>query len=266
MTPAASIVIPLLRQKDEWLAAAVRSAVGQTAPCETIVVASRETPRSNRDVLGDLSAGHENLRVLFRDLPAAFAATINFGMRAAAAQRVGLLLSDDWLEPDCIAECLAHTEDIVSTGHRVFYADGLTPVERATRRSTMERFLSRPTLEQKASYLTHFFLFRRSALERAGWVDETVGDFPGVDDYHLIWTMLEHGASVAVVEKCLYNYRDHEGERLTLADPMLAEENLGKILRKHDVTEPEFSRLTAAHRRWFGRPLYAVLAEDRARR
>jgi len=76
--------------------------------------------------------------------------------------------------------------------------------------------------------------------------------------------MLEQGAETAIVERSLYNYRDHDEERLTLADPAQAVENLGKILRKHGLEEPEFSRVIARHRRWFGKPLYAVLAERAA--
>jgi hypothetical protein len=74
--------------------------------------------------------------------------------------------------------------------------------------------------------------------------------------------MLEQGATVAIVEKCLYNYRDHDGERLTLADPAEAVRNLEKILHKHQVQEPEFSRLIAGHSRWYGKPIHQVLREQ----
>ena len=261
MSYSASIVIPLLRQRDAWLEQCVRSALAQTAPCETIVVTSRETPHSNRKLLSSLAAQHNNLRVLFRDLPKGFPQTLNFGMRAATAGRIGILLSDDWMEPECVAACLAHAEDIVSTSHHTYHADGVTPVEGAARRLRMKDFSQLPSLQAKAAYVTHFFLFRREALERAGYVDESIGDYPGIDDYHLIWTMLEQGASVAIVEEHVFNDRDHDGERLTLADPEQAVRNLEKILLKHGVAEPEFSRLVAGHRRWYGKPLYEVLRE-----
>jgi hypothetical protein len=37
-----------------------------------------------------------------------------------------------------------------------------------------------------------------------------------------------------------------------MADPRQAVRNLEKILRKHHVAEPEFSRLIEAHRNWYG--------------
>ena len=261
MSYRASIVIPLLRQTDAWLEQCVRSAVMQTAPCEVIVVTSRETPASNRAVLSGLAVIHANLRVLFRDLPRGFPQTLNFGMRAATSSRIGILLSDDWMEPGCVAACLEHDSDIVSASHQTYLADGVTPLAGAARKLRTAEFLLRPTLQEKAAYLTHFLLFQKSALERSGYVDESIGDYPGIDDYHLLWTMLEQGASVAIVEECLYNYRDHDGERLTLADPEQAVRNLEKILHKHSVAEPEFSRLIEGHRRWYGKPLYEVLQQ-----
>ncbi len=259
MSDRATVVIPLLTQVDAWLDRAVRSAATQTAPCEVIVVTSRETPVSNRNILNQIGLEHGNLRVIFRDLPRGFPQTLNLGMRAANTDRIGILLSDDWLEPGCVAACLEHTADIVCSGHFTYYADGVTKVEGADRKLRLDKFLALRGLEEKASYLTHFFLFQKDALERAGYVDETIGDFPGIDDHHLIWTMLEQNAGVAIVEECLHNYRDHDGERLTMADPEHAVRNLGKILHKHHVEEPEFSRLIAAHRSWYGKPLHQVL-------
>jgi hypothetical protein len=263
MNVHATIVIPLLRQNDAWLDQAVRSAVGQTARCEVIVVTSRETPQSNRDLLVKLSSRHDNLRVLFRDLPRGFPQTVNFGIQSASTNRIGILLSDDWLELNCVAESLEHTDDIVSTAHVHYHADGVTLVEGSSRIHTRANYLACPTLESRASYLKYFFLFQKAALERAGYLDESIGDFPGIDDYHLIWTLLEQGATVSIVEKCLYNIRDHDGERLTLADPDEAVRNLEKILRKHHVPEVEIPGLLAAHRDWYGKPVYAVLREMR---
>jgi len=263
MNARATIVVPLLRQNDAWLDQAVRSAVEQTARCEVIVVTSRETPQSNHDVLRELAARHDNLRVLFRDLPRGFPQTVNFGIHAAGTNRIGILLSDDWLEPNCVAESLEHTTDIVSTSHTMYHADGVTLVQDSARVLGLADYLACPTLESQASYLTYFFLFQKAALERVGYLDESIGDFPGIDDHHLIWTMLEQGATVSIVGKCLYNIRDHDGERLTLADPDQAVRNLEKILRKHQVPESEIPRSIAARRHWYGKPMYVVLREMR---
>ena len=137
----------------------------------------------------------------------------------ATAPRVGFLLSDDWLEPDAVEACLDSTADVVSTGRRCFAADGVRELVHLRRTASLTDFLALPTLEQKADYLTHFFLIRREVLLKVGGLDESIGDCAGVDDYDLVWVLLEQQATVDVVERLVYNYRDHDGERLTLRAP-----------------------------------------------
>lgn len=262
MEPLASIVIPLKSQKDEWLDQCVRSALRQTAPCEVIVVRSAATPASNLEVLERLRFEYANLHVVIEETAGSFPGAINLGIRSATTSRIGLLLSDDWLEIEAVAQCLPFREDIVSTGLTGYLADGITVHPGASATLTMARYSQLSSLQERASYLQHFFLFQREALIQAGGLDETIGNFPGIDDYDLIWTLLERDATATIVERRLYNYRDHEGERLTLANADEAVRNLQKILRKHRVPSPQLEQLLKDHSRWYGRPIYQVLAED----
>ena len=262
MTPAATIIIPLKRQRDAWLEQCVLSAVDQSAPCETLVVRAADAPPSNLALLERLAQEWGNLRVIVEEQPGSFPAAINLGIRHARAERIGLLLSDDWLDREAVAHCLPIDADIVCTRHTVYHADGVTVLQGASKTLTMRDYLNLPTLEAKAKYLEHFFFFRKAALSEAGGLDETIGNFPGIDDYDLIWTLLERGASVAIVEHRLYNYRDHDGERLTLADPAQAARNLEKILRKHGIAESEIPAMVRKASRWFGKPYYKVLAAE----
>jgi len=119
-----------------------------------------------------------------------------------------------------------------------------------------------PTLERKALYLQHFFLFQKRKLDEVGGLDETIGDFPGIDDFDLIWVLLEHGATVTTVPKFLYNYRDHFHERLTLKTrKAVALANLGRILTKHRIPVELRKEVIAEHRIWFGRPIHVVMEE-----
>ena len=173
-----------------------------------------------------------------------------------------MLLSDDWLDHEAVASCLPVDADIVCTGLTAYYADGVTIYPRASATLTYQRYLKLPTLEAKASYLEHFFLFRKAKLLEVSGLDETIGNFPGIDDYDLIWTLLERGATVGIVEQRLYNYRDHGGERLTLADPAEAARNLEKILRKHGIAQSEIPAMVRAASRWYGKPIHEVLAAE----
>ena len=257
MTHPASIVMPLLRQHDRWLAQALESALRPTVPAEVVVITAPTTPASNREVLRAFAREHPRLVVL-QQRTAGFPAAINEGIRAARAPRLGLLLSDDWLEPTAVEETLRIDADIVSAGITTFAADGVTRLDRPEDIVTMDGFLQRPTLERKAAYLQHFFLFSRTALAAVGGLDETLGDAPGIDDYDLVWTLLERGATVGILGRSLYNYRDHEGERLTLREPAQQVRTLERILAKHGVDGVEREALIEKHARWFGKPIHAV--------
>jgi GT2 family glycosyltransferase len=258
---SATIVVPLRSQVDEWLDDALRSALLQSIPTEVVVVRSETTPASNLGILDGLRRHFANLVVLDRDKPESFPGAINKGIRHARSARVGLLLSDDWLDENAVAECLRHDSDIVCAGRIVYFPDGSIN-ERACWRPSVQEFKSIGTLEEKASYLGHFFLFRRQAVLDAGGLDEGIGNYPGIDDFDLIWTLLERNASVSLVSKCLYHYRDHEGERLTLKDPATAVANLRKILLKHGITGEQAVDIVKRHARWYGRPMYQVMDDQ----
>lgn len=255
---SATIVIPLLRQVDEWLEQSVRSALGQTAPTQVVVVASIATPPSNLALLRRLREQHANLQITCERQSGSFPNAINTGIQCATTDRVGLLLSDDWLDRRAVEACLPILADIVSTSHAVYFPNGRLNAL-ASSKASLQTFEALPTLIAKAEYLEHFFLFRKEKLLQVGGLDESIGNYPGIDDFDLIWTLLEHGATVGIVEEPLYHYRDHTGERMTLADPEERTRNLEKILRKHRVPEPEIPEIVARHARWFGRPIYEVM-------
>ena len=177
-------------QGDSWLEQFVLSAVNQSVSTAVIVVKSALTPRSNLDLLERLVSTTPNLVFLLEEKSQNFPAAINQGIRATQTECVGLLLSDDWLEETAVAESVRKSADIVSSGTLVHFANGDLN-ELASRTPSMQAFLSFKTIEEKASYLQHFFLFRKECLLRVGGLHESIGNYPGIDDYDLICTLLE---------------------------------------------------------------------------
>lgn len=261
MSFQATVVIPVLSQRNAWLQQAVVSAVGQTEPTQAVVVVSPRTPDENLRLLADLEERHSNLAVVTQPKGTGYARAFNVGIDRASADRVGFLLSDDWLDDDAVERTLPHSADIVSTGLTIFAADGSTVL--AKRNRSMREYDGLPTLELKASYLKHFLLFRKEKLEQVGGVDESVGDV-GPDDFDLPWTLLEQGASGFCVEQPAYNYRDHFGQRLSLRDREDQVRDLEKILAKHHVTGEERKDALARHSQWYGAPIH-VNEQNRAR-
>lgn len=257
----ASIVIPLLSQVDAWLKRAVESALDQTVPCEVIVVRSPQTPPSNCHILEQACLRYPQLRVLERLPGMRFAAALNLGIRSATTGRIGFLLSDDWLDPRTVEKCLPRSADLVSTGRTFFAADGTTILRELGRPHLKEHYDALKTQADRCDYLNHFFLFRREALLAVGGVDETLGDSPGVDDFDLIWCLLDQGATVSLVDEPLYNYREHDGVRLTTRNREEMIATFGRILDKHGMVGAERDELMREHSRWFGRSQWEVYLE-----
>jgi GT2 family glycosyltransferase len=257
----ASIVIPLLNQVDAWLDQAVRSAFAQTVECDVVVVTSPWTCESNRQVLERIRVDHPGLRLAEREPRAGYGAALNLGIRMAAADRIGFLLSDDWLDVRAVEECLRHEADIVSTSQTFYAADGKRVLAEISSVRTTAAYDRLNDAADQAGFLGHFFLFRRSALEAVGGVDETLGDSPGIDDFDMLWSMLECNALVAIVPQALYNYRDHDGERLTTGSVEEMQITFNRILDKHGVFGVHRQRLVRHHSRWFGRSMWSVYQE-----
>jgi glycosyltransferase involved in cell wall biosynthesis len=258
MRPLASIVIPLLRQVDDWLEQSVLSALNQTVECEVIVVISPHTPDSNRSILDRLREKHADLVVIEREPQMRFAAALNLGIRSANACRIGFLLSDDWLEAGAVESCLSRDADIVSTGRRFVSADGIPAFEEIAQPHSQAIYDRLKTHAERAKFLGYFFLFRRRTLMDAGGVDEAIGDSPGVDDFDLIWCLLDRGASGSIVEEQLYNVREHPGERLTNRSQEEMTATFTRILEKHQVTGKARGRLMREHSLWFGESIWSV--------
>ena len=262
----ATLVIPLRQQVDEWLEQSVDSCLRQTVAAEVLVVTASDTPESNLAVLARLQQQSDGRMRTVRRPRAGFAAALNHAFGAACSDRVGLLFSDDWLDPDALELCLAVDADIVSGSKRIWSDDGTNPLHVVwDRAGSAAQLKQRETVEAQARYITHLLLFRRQAVLDAGGVDETLGDCSGVDDYDLIWTLLERGASVGFTDRAVYNVRDHYGDRLTLRPQEEQLASLVKILTKHGLDEEERSALIPQHMRWFSRRLTDVLADDAAK-
>jgi glycosyltransferase involved in cell wall biosynthesis len=260
---AATILVPLLRQVPDYLATALRSATEQTLPAEVLIVSSSATPASNTEMIEAFRRSNPgSVRVVELD-GVGFARALNLGFREAASDRVALLFSDDWLEQTAVEATVAINADVVSGGKRIWRQDDDGELVLIREWVGSESELGRqPTSELRASYVAHMLLLSRPRVLELGGVDESLGDVGGVDDFDLIWTMLDAGASVGFTEAPQYNLRDHGGERLTLRprDQQLAA--LLRILDKHGVTDPvERDSIVARHSRWYGKTISAGLDE-----
>lgn len=244
----ASIIIPLLNQREDWLKQSIDSALKQTVPVEVIIVRSKNTNESNRKVLDS----YQGIRVLEEEKPN-YASGFNTGFFNASTDRLGILFTDDWIEPTAVEECLKYDTDIVSTGLALKDTEG-----RTFRLSipSIQKFHVSPIYEQ-ASQLKHFLLFKKERILEIGGVDDSIGRV-GPDDYDMVWVLLERNATVGIVGRPLYNYRDHEESRITLTDKEKMVADFVKILDKHKITGELREQIIASKSRFFGKRIQDV--------
>ena len=181
---------------------------------------------------------------------------LNQAVKRVTTNRIGILHSDDWFEPQAIEACLRHDADIVCTQSHVRSACGSEIIE--TSRTTDAGFRDCEDYQSQADYLNHLYVFKRTKLLEVGGVDDRIG-LTGVDDYDLLWTLLENGASMSIVEDPLDNYRDHDNSwRLSLQDPVTQLNNLERILDKHKYAEADRRQVRQQHGRWYGKTISQV--------
>lgn len=102
---------PLLKQNEKWFEHCVISALRQTTPCEVIVVVSPKTSQSNLEVLWRLRDTSKNPLLASCD-GSDFPRALNIEFQTASADRIGMLRSDDCLDPRAVELCVRHNADI----------------------------------------------------------------------------------------------------------------------------------------------------------
>ena len=182
MKYVASVIIPLLRQVDAWLERCISSALQQCVRQKSWWC-DRDDPTVEPGNLTRLQNQHKNLRMMFRkERPEAFQ-TLLIPALKAPDRRVGLLLSDDWLDRKRLRLAWKNQADIVSTGNYVYFPDGR--VNRAASEYPRWRGFGVCDVRGTGEVFTTFFLFRRETALRVR-LDESIGNYPGIDDYGFI--------------------------------------------------------------------------------
>lgn len=253
----ATLLIPIIDQDPGYLRKALNSAATQDVATDVLVVVDPRTDERTRTVVRRF-VGHASCFQVLDAGPEGFGASLNAGFRAAQTRRVGLLFSDDWIEPDTIRHACKIPADIVSTGAVVHHQDGSH--SQSTR--CPDAFAAITSHRERARYLSHFLLLDRHLVLSIGGVDESVGS-TGVDDFDLLWTLLERGATAGLLNLPLYNYRDHARPRLSLRPARRQTAELSSVLTKHGEDEAISQVILAQHSRYFGRMIGEAEVSDR---
>jgi GT2 family glycosyltransferase len=200
--PLVSLLMPVFNIDQAWLDAAVTSVRQQAYPnWQLCIVDDASTAKHIQPYLQALA--RQEPRVILKSLAVneGISGASNHALALATGEFVGLIDHDDVLAPDAIYEVVRRLNadrsiDLIYTDHDVRDQDGV-------RRHPLFKPDWSPDLLLSMNYITHFCVYRRELVERAGGFRKGL---EGSQDYDLLLRVTELTTRVEHIPKQLYSW------------------------------------------------------------
>ena len=206
-TPLISIAVPAYQTPVEFLKQMIDSLIAQTYPEWELCIANASPDNEEMQrVLADYSAKDPRVRFCNLRENLGIAENTNRAFAMAKGEFMGLLDHDDLLAPNALYEIVQALQDHPQ-------ADALYTDEDKVTTELDEHF--QPHLKpdfnldllRSNNYICHFFVVRRSIVEKAGGFRK---EFDGAQDYDFIFRCTENAREVLHVPEILYHWRTHK--------------------------------------------------------
>ena len=205
--PLISIVVPAYQTPTEFLKQMIESLISQTyAEWELCIANASPDNEEMQKVLAEYSAGDSRVRFCNLKENLGIAENTNRAFAMARGEFMGLLDHDDLLAPNALYEIVKALQDHPQ-------ADALYTDEDKVTTELDEHF--QPHLKpdfnldllRSNNYICHFFVVRRSVVEKIGGFRK---EFDGAQDYDFIFRCTENAREVLHVPEILYHWRTHK--------------------------------------------------------
>ena len=205
--PLISIAVPAYQTPVEFLKQMIESLISQTYPEWELCIANASPDNEEMQrALADYSAKDSRVRFCNLKENLGIAENTNRAFSMAKGEFMGLLDHDDLLAPNALYEIVQALQDHPQ-------ADALYTDEDKVTTELDEHF--QPHLKpdfnldllRSNNYICHFFVVRRSIVEKAGGFRK---EFDGAQDYDFIFRCTENAREVLHVPEILYHWRTHK--------------------------------------------------------
>ena len=205
--PLISIAVPAYQTPVEFLKQMIESLISQTYPEWELCIANASPDNEEMQrILADYSAKDSRVRFCNLKENLGIAENTNRAFSMAKGEFMGLLDHDDLLAPNALYEIVQALQDHPQ-------ADALYTDEDKVTTELDEHF--QPHLKpdfnldllRSNNYICHFFVVRRSIVEKAGGFRK---EFDGAQDYDFIFRCTENAREVLHVPEILYHWRTHK--------------------------------------------------------
>ena len=205
--PLISVAVPAFRTPEEFLRQMIDSLLAQTyRNWELCIANGSPEDEAMARVLREYTDRDRRIRVIGLTENKGIAGNTNAALQMAEGEFVGLLDHDDLLAPNAlyeIAKALAKDRQL-----DVVYTD-----EDKVTTDLSEHF--QPHLKpdfnldllRSNNYICHFFVVRRSIIEKVGGFRQ---EFDGAQDHDFIFRCIETAGKVGHIPEILYHWRTHK--------------------------------------------------------
>ncbi|MEG0803923.1 MAG: glycosyltransferase, partial [Pygmaiobacter sp.] len=203
--PLISVVVPLYNTKITYLTDLVECVLKQSYQKFELVLVNASS--YDHPEVGEFCAKLHDARVRCVRLAknGGIASNTNMGFSEARGEYIALLDHDDVLPKNALFEMAKAIND---TGAELLYSDEIVL---GADLKTLREYHFKPDYSPDTlcgcNYITHFLVFRRELLERAGGGERK--DYDGAQDFDLILRLSECANKVHHVPKVLYYWRSH---------------------------------------------------------
>lgn len=212
--PLISIVVPTYRTPIPFLKDMIDSVRKQSYEKWELCIADGSLTGDENDTkvirvreeLNRYSMEDKRIKVVYLEENQGIAENTNQALALATGEYIGLFDHDDMLTPDALYEIVKAINDY---GYDVLYTDEdkISEDSHDYKKPVFKPDYS-PELLCANNYITHFFVAKKSIVDRLGGFRK---EYDGSQDYDFIFRCVELAKKVGHVSKVLYHWRMHGG-------------------------------------------------------
>ncbi len=202
-----SVIIPV-KDREDFIGSAIESVVrGTFSDFEVIVVDAGSTDRTP-EIVKAWAARDPRVRYLWKP-PGNIAQALNFGLRHARGRYIAQLDSDDFYEPETLAEMVAYMDRHPEVGLAISYYRVTDPEGNPLPLEPIKHLEYDRNNILRVDGAGALRFFRHAVFKILGPYNEVqFGDY--AEDYDMVLRISER-FRIGRVHRVLYNYRRHEG-------------------------------------------------------
>ena len=205
--PKISIAVPAYQTPEKFLRQMMDSLLAQTYENWELCIANASPKDASMEyILMEYAQRDSRIRWKKLDENKGIAVNTNEALAMSQGEYIGLLDHDDLLAPNALYEVAKVLEKEPET--EVLYTD-----EDKVRGEDLEHFQPHlkpdfsPDLLRSNNYICHFFVVKRSILEKTGGFRR---EYDGAQDYDFIFRCTEQAGKIRHIPEVLYHWRTHE--------------------------------------------------------